>query len=71
MTATTERAERMLHPGEVAEILRVSPRTVRVYATAGKLPYVLTLGGHRRYPEGPIRAIAAAMGHPAAPPWRR
>lgn len=34
---------------EVAEIFNVSPNTITRWADAGKLPFVRTLGGHRRY----------------------
>jgi excisionase family DNA binding protein len=43
---------------EVAEILHVSPKTITRWAKDGKLPFRRTLGGHRRYPEAEIRAIA-------------
>jgi excisionase family DNA binding protein len=53
--------ERLLRTSEVAEIFRVSPRTVTGWAKRGLLPYAFTLGGHRRFPEAPIRALATAM----------
>jgi len=37
-----------LRAGDVARLLHVSPKTVARWATEGKLPYVRTLGGHRR-----------------------
>ena len=40
-----------LLPAEVAELLSVSPKTVSRWAKEGKLPFMKTLGGHRRYPE--------------------
>jgi excisionase family DNA binding protein len=39
-----------LLPAEVADILHVSPKTVSRWAKEGKLPFMKTLGGHRRYP---------------------
>jgi excisionase family DNA binding protein len=36
----------------VADILHVSPKTVSRWAKEGKLPFLKTLGGHRRNPEG-------------------
>ena len=39
-----------LHPAEVADILHVSPKTVSRWAKEGRLPFLKTLGGHRRYP---------------------
>ncbi len=46
---------------EVAELLHAAPKTVGNWAKQGKLPYLRTLGGHRRYPTGPILRMAAAL----------
>jgi excisionase family DNA binding protein len=35
----------------------VSPKTVSRWAKEGKLPFMKTLGGHRRYPEAKIREL--------------
>jgi excisionase family DNA binding protein len=43
---------------EVADILHVSPKTVSRWAKEGKLPFLKTLGGHRRYPATEIRQLA-------------
>ena len=42
----------------MADILHVSPKTVSRWAKEGKLPFLKTLGGHRRYPEAEIRELA-------------
>jgi|GEM_PF-266768 excisionase family DNA binding protein len=47
-----------LRAAEVADILHVSPKTVSRWAKEGKLPFLKTLGGHRRYPEAEIRELA-------------
>jgi excisionase family DNA binding protein len=47
-----------LHTAEVADILHVSPRTVARWAKEGKLPFVKTPSGHRRYPAAQIRQLA-------------
>jgi excisionase family DNA binding protein len=47
-----------LQTHEVAEILHVSPKTVARWAKDGKLPFQKTMGGHRRFPEAEIRALA-------------
>ena len=47
-----------LRAAEVADILHVSPKTVSRWAKEGKLPFLKTLGGHRRYPEAEIRQLA-------------
>src|SRR5215207_7314418 len=49
---------RYLRAAEVAAILQVSPKTVSRWATEGKLPFLRTLGGHRRYPAAEIRQLA-------------
>ena len=49
---------RYLHPAEVADLLHVSPKTVSRWAKDGKLPFLKTLGGHRRYPAAEIRQLA-------------
>ena len=46
-----------LRPAEVADLLSVSPKTVSRWAKEGKLPFMQTLGGHRRYPEAQIRQL--------------
>ena len=46
-----------LLPAEVADLLSVSPKTVSRWAKEGKLPFMKTLGGHRRYPEAEIREL--------------
>ncbi|MFY0406748.1 BldC family transcriptional regulator [Solicola sp. PLA-1-18] len=40
----------LLTPAEVAAMFAVDPKTVTRWADAGKLPFVKTLGGHRRFP---------------------
>ena len=50
-------ASSYLLPAEVAELLSVSPKTVSRWAKEGKLPFLKTLGGHRRYPEAQIRQL--------------
>jgi excisionase family DNA binding protein len=47
-----------IRTAEAAKILRVSPKTVSRWAKEGKLPHVVTLGGHRRFPASAIRALA-------------
>jgi len=50
-----------LRAAEVADILYVSPKTVSRWAKEGKLPFMKTLGGHRRYPAAKIRALAEEL----------
>lgn len=46
-----------LRTAEVADLLHVSPKTVSRWAQEGKLPFLRTLGGHRRYPEHEIHEL--------------
>jgi excisionase family DNA binding protein len=46
-----------LRAAEVAALLQVSPKTVARWAKEGKLPFMKTLGGHRRYPAAKIREL--------------
>jgi excisionase family DNA binding protein len=50
-----------LRTTEVADILQVSPKTVSRWAKDGKLPFLRTLGGHRRYPAAEIRQLAEEL----------
>ena len=47
-----------LRTAQVADILQVSPKTVSRWAKEGRLPFLKTLGGHRRYPAAEIRQLA-------------
>ena len=49
----------LLTPSEVAEWLRVNPKTVTRWARAGKIPAIRTLGGHRRFRASDIRRCLA------------
>ena len=46
---TSDVREDYLAPGDVARLLCVSARTVSRWADQGKLPHLVTLGGHRRF----------------------
>jgi excisionase family DNA binding protein len=50
-----------LTASQAAALLQVSPKTVSRWAKEGKLPYVRTLGGHRRYPDSEIRALVETL----------
>jgi excisionase family DNA binding protein len=51
-----------LRPAEVADLLSVSPKTVSRWAKEGKLPFLKTLGGHRRYPAAEIQKLVNVLG---------
>jgi excisionase family DNA binding protein len=56
-----------LRTAEVAALLHVSPKTVSRWAKEGRLPFLRTLGGHRRYPEAAIRELAAGLAQQGVP----
>ena len=47
----------LLTPGEVARLFRVDPKTVTRWAMEGKLTYIRTLGGHRRFKADDVFAL--------------
>lgn len=53
-----------LRTAEVARLLHVSPKTISRWAKEEKLPFVKTLGGHRRFPADAIREIASRLSDP-------
>jgi excisionase family DNA binding protein len=53
--------ETYITTGEVARRLRVSPKTVARWAKDGKIPHLVTLGGHRRFPVTAIDDLARRL----------
>ena len=51
--------EALMTPSEVARLFRVDAKTVSRWAQEGKLPYIRTLGGHRRYPREEVMRLLA------------
>ncbi len=45
----SEAPEEYLAPADVARLLCVSARTVSRWADQGRIPHIVTLGGHRRF----------------------
>jgi excisionase family DNA binding protein len=58
----TDRRREYLRAAEAAAFLNVSPKTVSRWAKEGKLPHIVTLGGHRRFPKDDIQRLAREMG---------
>lgn len=56
------KAKEFLTPTEVANLLMVSPVTVRQWAQKGRIEARTTAGGHRRFSMDAVRAFAAEMG---------
>ena len=53
--------ERYLRTSEVAQKLHVSPKTVSRWAKEGRLPFLSTLGGHRRFPSSEIDKLSQSL----------
>ncbi|MCA1834099.1 MAG: helix-turn-helix domain-containing protein [Actinobacteria bacterium] len=51
----------MMRPGEVALVLQVSRRTVSDWARQGRLPFIVTPGGHRRFRARDVRRLVEVM----------
>lgn len=51
----------LLTPREVAALFHVNPKTVTRWAEAGKIGFVTTAGGHRRYRRSQIHALLDAL----------
>jgi len=58
--------EEFLRPAEAAKLLHVSPQTISRWAKEGRIGYVVTLGGHRRFRGSEIRQLADGP-DPSAP----
>lgn len=52
--------QKLMTPAEVAVLFRVNPKTVTRWAVRGKLPFIRTLGGHRRYDESVVMELLEA-----------
>lgn len=58
---TPETTNELLTPAEVAQMFRVSPKTVTRWARSGRISAVRTLGGHRRFRADEIRRLLANL----------
>ena len=63
MADTHEELE-LLTPSEVASMFRVNPKTVTRWARAGRISYIKTLGGHRRFKASEIRQLLSDAEEP-------
>jgi excisionase family DNA binding protein len=50
-------SRRLLTPAQVAAAFNVCPRTVTRWANQGRIAYVRTPAGHRRYPAAAVQAF--------------
>jgi excisionase family DNA binding protein len=49
--------ERLLLPHEVAELFHVNAKTASRWGKTGRIPCIVTPGGHRRFRESDVRAL--------------
>lgn len=47
----------LLTPAEAARLLHVAPTTIRHWAQIGRLPFISTPGGHRRFDRNDILSL--------------
>ena len=52
--------EKLLTPGQVGKLLGVSPITVRFWAKEGRLKFITTPGGHRRFERAEIEKLVGS-----------
>jgi excisionase family DNA binding protein len=57
MSAQPTPPEHLLTPAQVAALVFVDPKTVSRWAQSGKIPFVRTPGGHRRFRTSDVQAI--------------
>jgi excisionase family DNA binding protein len=57
--------DRYLRTSEVARILSVSPVTILRWVREQKLPYLLTIGGHYRFPPETIERLSERLRKPS------
>lgn len=50
----------LLTPSEAAQLLHVAPTTIRHWSKIGKLPFIKTPGGHRRYNKEDLLALLSS-----------
>lgn len=63
-----DRATMWMSRAEVARLLQVAPVTVGRWASEGKLPYAVTLGGRRRFRREDMLAIARRLSEVSTTP---
>lgn len=57
----------LMTAGEVADIFRVNPKTIGRWAKAGRLGYIQTPGGHKRYRREEVMQLLQVEGPADAP----
>lgn len=58
----SEEEMKVLSPGEAAELLCVSPKTIGRWCRQGKMRHLTTIGGHRRIPVMEVARLMLEQG---------
>ena len=58
-------ADELLTPTQVAQLFGVNPKTVTRWANSGRLGFIRTPGGHRRFRRSEVTALLADRSHQA------
>ena len=66
MSAPVTEEDPLLSPAEVAAQFRCDPRSVTRWAKAGKIAYIRTPGGHRKYRQSEVDRLLAKGYVPAS-----
>lgn len=70
MTMTQINRDEFLTTKEVAALLGCSLRAVQLYCDQERLPYQLTLGGHRRIRRSAVEQVVAELTRAGRPPTK-
>ena len=57
--------DEFIRPAEAAKMLHVSPQTITRWAKEGRIAYVVTLGGHRRFRASEVARLASSANGPS------
>ena len=57
----TDANEEYISAGDAARLLRVSARTVSRWADQGRIPHLVTLGGHRRFRKSNVLELLSSV----------
>ncbi|MEY8215532.1 MAG: response regulator [Colwellia sp.] len=52
-----KKSEKLLTPAQAGELLGVSPITIRYWANEGRIKFITTQGGHRRFEQAEINRL--------------
>jgi excisionase family DNA binding protein len=65
-SVVTDANEEYLSAGDAARLLCVSARTVSRWADQGRIPHLVTMGGHRRFRKSSVLKLLGPTGRAGA-----